>query len=817
MRRFIDLSNNSGGGGPITADARGWVNPAVASQSDPSIPNSLAAVEGDPEVCLISINAPITLDADMVLTKKVCFAQGAYIDTNGFNLIFQGEVISPPQFIFPNPTKPELHGNETVYMDWFADLLNPNAVYVMNLVIRYKLFPNGRLVLKAGSEMYLGNRLTIPKDNIIVDGVDFVAIPDMNDATGNNWTHGGVRVRGEIVFDPQPLLLGAPANAGDTQIILSSSTAPFTTPKFSRIRGENGADGIALWYEDIHIISYDPATRVATLAKPLQYSYQISYPGSAWPGISGTDWTLINHKEATLITNRISAGDTDIKVADSSIFQKGDAIVIESDVYMDQFYQYLPGRSNPLPIYAFHTYVEEVIDANTIRIAHQAPNNFLIDENDPPDITGLTAPSLRVVKLNLVKNSHIRDCSLRYVANNEKLTDHAFQLVLAEHCTISNSSVDGSGGQKGHGFSIREAIGCTVSNCSVKNPLYGDSGEGYGFSLYSCTDSTMKNVRAYGCRHAVLFFRNACYNIVDGIYAYDTAISAIDFHGGNSNHNVVKNGVIREGVKACNDLGFTTIYDTNNVYNKSAIKFGNNKHVHGDFNNVVENVVCKGYKNKYAFQMFLNQEYNTFTNIWYDPVTDQVSKGDPGTGTAYPLNIPISAGVEVNQNCDNNIVRNCTFWAFMVDVNLQATVYLVDPLPHGLTIVENCEFDFNYGFFVYVTIDSSFALDVLYSKMTQMYQMAYINTSNTTLKCHYRFMGNSVHTYTFYPTVWLVRAYSNLDVWLTNNYIPEHRLVRWTTANPVTITYGGNVLGNTSAPQVANTSTGAITQINNVF
>ena len=787
------------------------VDASLPDQINPNIDKTLASIDMG-RAPFIVICDEVTLNGDYTITKDIYFADCGMINLNGYKLTINGRIHGRKQQHFRNGI-PYINMESEIWLDWFFEtaIQDNNAAPKVNILIkRLGHGPNQEVNIYSQRELPLGTRISVERDNVNLIGLACVCVPDPNDNSGNNWTHGGIRIRGDYQWHPTVLTIAAPANAGDTQIYMGITGASLLVPNtFARIRGQNTADGIAMWFEDIQILSYDPITRLAQLAQPLEYSYLPVYPGSAYQGPNGTDITTVTIKLTRLVTDKPIENDTIINVADTSIYQVGDPVVLESEVFYDKLYQYKPPVKNSLPIFAFHTFIEEIIDGTRVRIAHQLPSDFPLDENGSTHYTQVTNPTLRLSRLKLIKNSHIKNCSIRYEADNERLTNNSFQLVLTQQCTMQDCYVDGTGGQKGHAFSLRQSIHSGALRCEAWKPKYGDAGEGYGFSFYSTTDCYVEEGQTTRCRHALLFFRNACYNTVRNCYFNDTAISDIDFHGGNCNRNLIDGITVNKGESACNADGFTTIYDTNDVYYKSVVKFGNPKHVHGDYKNVVRNVVAHGYINKYVIQAVNNGEFVPMTNLYLDPNTGQVNKN----GTGIALNVPFESAVENMQAEDDNVVEDCVFNNFMIGVYLSYTNYLVNPLDYGQFTVRNCTFRNCYAFWVYWDVPTAFSVDLIGNNIEGCYQGVYTD-ANTIPNTSYVNLHKNRFTYVTYPmfvdtNAAIIRTYGNIDYEVIGNVFPYYRIMKATKSGAQLVRHGANAVP--SLPILTNTA-GTVSQ-----
>lgn len=198
---------------------------------------------------------------------------------------------------------------------------------------------------------------------------------------------------------------------------------------------------------------------------------------------------------------------------------------------------------------------------------------------------------------------------------------------------------------KGHGFKQDKCFKCEVSDCMVGTPLYFDSGEGYGYTIYRSSCCSVVNSSTTGCRHDVLLFSGANNNLIANNRFTSTRISSLDLHGALEVENHFIGNVVVGG----------PLYTTDSS-SKCAIKCGNTTHVAGSHrNNFIGNFI-----------------------------------------TGYGSNVDatkLNKGIEWVMNAQDNIVKDCVFQDCEASIfytnytNSDDATYFVSS-----NVVDNCVF-----------------------------------------------------------------------------------------------------------------------------
>lgn len=334
------------------------------------------------------------------------------------------------------------------------------------------------------------------------------------------------------------------------------------------IRGMSDANGEAVEYQEATVAYVDTENNNITIEEPLEYSFKASYPsGDYEENFGAVDRSYITFLTFSSFASDGERGDTTIIVNDSSGFSNGDYIFLGDNK--------VPGDVAGDSANTFRHEVNKIINisGNAISLENAMSHNYE------------TAKDAYIIKINPVQNAGIKGARVNYKAEPAAFTINAFTIAYAKDCYIKDCQVENNGNytSKGHGFRIDRSINCSVENCSVLAPENVDASEGYGFTIYRANHNSISNCRAYGCRHSFLLFRGSCNNRFSNVFSINARISDIDFHGGDESFNTID--------------GFT-IVGGNQKYgsNLSAIKFGNEYHVTGCYNNIVRNGTVSNYK-----------------------------------------------------------------------------------------------------------------------------------------------------------------------------------------------------------------------------
>ncbi len=569
-----DWLRSGGTGGGVTSG--NVVDTTLLNQADPEAPKSIAYFQLNDPGADILIGGVCKFTQPMTITSDLVFSVDGKFDV--CDVILSNTVYAGKHNVFA--TVPSFsHYVGTFNLEWIKLDSEFSSTYSMNR-LKGKLL-GGKLLLSSIGDIELDNRVSIYDNNVTIDDVDFVAIA----RDGSSTTRGELRMYGSPMEDAtKPLgFLSEDASAGDTRLYITedSYNNAVTVDEFYRIRGENDVNCTAIHYQDFKVTAKDEedGKYYIDVSEALDYDYLVSYPDTDCT--NGTDWTTITEYVSSLTEAEVHEATVDIPVSSTDRFRVGDMVALYSDATIGEL---APTEFvNTIEVYRFFSKVVAIdADSDTVVIEHPTTCDYPL------------VGDMRLIVFKPVVNSHFNRCTMRYDAPSVDTLSMAFQASITEDCTINNIVVYGAGGLRGHGVSLRDSIRSSAHDIKVLNPMYGDSGQGYGASFYSCTASSITKLVTSGCRHSLLFFKNSCYNISSDIVSNNCGISDIDFHGANSNNNLVTDVIISGGQLACNSDGFTTVHG-DGAYRKSFIKFGNPKHIFGDSHNVVSDVVANGY------------------------------------------------------------------------------------------------------------------------------------------------------------------------------------------------------------------------------
>ncbi|HSA06137.1 MAG TPA: phage tail protein [Candidatus Gastranaerophilales bacterium] len=382
------------------------------------------------------------------------------------------------------------------------------------------------------------------------------------------------------------------------------------------IRGLSDGNGEAIEYQEATVSSVNIEENNITIEENLEYNFKASYPtGDYEENFGVVDRTYITFMTFTTLNADAQRADTSITVSNSSGFNLGDYIFFGDNK--------TPADITGSSTNTFRHEVNKIIDISGTTISLE---NALCHDYE-------TSYKAYIVKMNVVKNASIKGAKVNYNAEPDSFTINAFTIAYAKDCRITDCVVENEGDytSKGHGFRIDRAINCHTNNCAVYSPKYIEASEGYGFSFYRCNGCSHNNSYAKGCRHSFLTFRGASQNRFNDVISINCRKSDIDFHGGDEYANVVD--------------GFTII-GGNQKYgsNLEAIKFGNESHVAGSYNNIVRNGTVVDYKG-YGTGITPISENNIVENVTFRNIEQLIRCVDlslDGTLTA-----------------SNNIIKNC--------------------------------------------------------------------------------------------------------------------------------------------------------------
>ncbi|GEM_PF-2092944 len=399
------------------------------------------------------------------------------------------------------------------------------------------------------------------------------------------------------------------------------------------IRGLSDGNGRAIEYQECTVTAVSAGGNYIDVAEPLEYAFKIQYPnGDFYNNYGVVDYTFITITTFTKLTGNASRGATTIAVTSTSGFAVDDYVFFGDGKTPAA----IAGTSNN----TYRHEVNKIIAINSLTITLE---NALSHDYE-------TSYNAYIMKMNMAENASIDGAIVNYSAEPYEFTTNAFTIAYAKNCWISNCVVENKGTykSKGHGFRIDRAINCHTYNCAVYPPGFVDAAEGYGFTFYRCNHCSHTNAYARGCRHSFLFFRGASFNRFNNVTSIDCRKSDIDFHGGDEYGNIVD--------------GFTIVGgDSTQIVGTmiEAIKFGNESHVVGGYNNVVKNGIISDFKG-YGITFIPLSANNIVENVVFRNIDRFVRVVDS----------PASGSLTVN----DNVIRSCFVDSVVTDLgNIDST------------------------------------------------------------------------------------------------------------------------------------------------
>lgn len=380
--------------------------------------------------------------------------------------------------------------------------------------------------------------------------------------------NGRVRIFGELEEAPatnKPTLL-ADAPAGSTSISVNDTT-PFSVGDYIVIRGQHDASGGTLqrMFNVITAISGS----ILTLEDPLDDTYLMSYPTSAYPN----DATRVTRTTSSMLSASAARGDRTVTVASTASFAVGDWVQALDDT---NTHDSTGAVQTSDFVHREMTQVAEIVSGTQLRLTGAL--------HHPYD----TGQKARIAKILPVTRSRIEGAVVTWNSGVSQVSN-AFEIQYGVHCVISNCVAAGgpTGSWLNQAFRQSNSWGCTVENCTAYGPQDTSSGRGYGATLYGATACTVRGLHAISLRHSVLLFNGAADNLVTDCLSQDCRISDYDMHGADCVDNAVTD---------CIAIGGDSLpTDQPSGVRKAACKAGNPSHIEGDRYNTFSNITVINY------------------------------------------------------------------------------------------------------------------------------------------------------------------------------------------------------------------------------
>jgi len=548
---------------------------------------------------------------------------------------------------------------------------------------------------------------------------------------------GTVRVIGNLAVEPDAAILQEDVPAGATRIKIGlNDIGRFSVGDIIIIRGFTDISLYSYEHEVKRVIDIDTVNGYLYLDTPLENPYLSVYSNPEYEVMFGRpDRTYIYKVIFSYVDKNkfmsypYDVNLTRIPVLDSGKFSPGDLVRITSDLTQETLTGITPNKNRVV----FTT--AKVVDVDYV-------NNELILEK-PVDWWDVALPiiyypdaNVWVEKIEPVKNTYVFNMKVSWYTDSEHFRYHGLMFMYAENCGCFNLTVDGSNGMAGSGLRFETGYKNFADGVTIKNPKFGYGGAGYGITFYASSYCICRNFYVEGCRHGVLFFKSADFNLATDGEIRNFAISAIDFHGSCERNNVVRNVIIYSGDLACDSSGFTTV-QTGNYYTRSFVKFGNPRHTAGGASNRVINIVCYGseFKDEIICHVIAG-EYNRCNSIinvevygCRKGVVYEISDYNPNYLFGEDIPVRIS-GLEVYDIQDDLLNMDSQHTAMNIaGLELDATVY---SSPGGRVIVNGYT-----GIYGIKTLRLKYVnpkLDPLQKNLVYMYDSSAVENFNLTIE-----------------------------------------------------------------------------------
>jgi len=382
--------------------------------------------------------------------------------------------------------------------------------------------------------------------------------------------------RGE--FEGEPKLkakLAEDAESGDDFIILSDNpenmqASDFLVGDVVTLRGQNDLFGKALTKQVLHVESINVGLNKLTFAEELEFDFLVTYPGSDWVPDLTTGTTVALAAYAAFQAD-VSPGDMLVAVDATQLLSSGiavgDVVLVSTNETENAINSNAhTGGGSPYKNTA-RLEIKKIVAKGLATVTFDSP---LVDSYSTATFGGITL-------LSPITGSSFKGIRASYAEEQLSRNTHGIQIGYGYKCRIEDCEVDGSGGGKGNGIRVSHCLECEVVDSRVSNAAFIGSGEGYGFSAYTCDRNRFINCRAEGCRHNFLC-QKANHTLFTHCTSVNDGISGFDVHGVNS---------INTHFVGCQGYGGPLLAD--DATHKSIFRVGNTSHAVGDFGTVIEN------------------------------------------------------------------------------------------------------------------------------------------------------------------------------------------------------------------------------------
>lgn len=332
------------------------------------------------------------------------------------------------------------------------------------------------------------------------------------------------------------------------------------------VRGENDKNGKVI-EKQVTIVKEIVGDDCICSDEP-DYTFQPVYPDSEFEDDWTTGTTISISVYSAMTQNTVN---TDvIPVVDSTGFFAGDLVYISDSRTERDMMQTVP-PANLLSAANMEICRIAAVEGNNLRLERAIRREYL------------TTWAAGVVKMDAIKNSHIKLRNVSWNAPQPDRKAHGAAINYGWGCTVKVDDMQGRGGRKGIGVRVAYAYDCHVLDSKVYDAYSFLSAEGYGISLYYSTMCSIRNCNASGNRHNYLLQTVTSCDVFDN-NSNDDYISGIDLHGaGSVDCRIMRNRCSRSKSYA------------EGVTNGGAIRNGNTAHTIGDHRTVIADNYIEGY------------------------------------------------------------------------------------------------------------------------------------------------------------------------------------------------------------------------------
>lgn len=394
---------------------------------------------------------------------------------------------------------------------------------------------------------------------------------------------GQIRVQGTSNEVTPAFQLASSVSAGANQIVIIDSPSGIDITDFEvgtvfNIRGQNGVNGNALQVDKNRFVTaVDVNNKIVTFEPVLEFSYDPTYPGSAWVPSEAdpVDRTLINIVQAYPLTAVAAPGDTTVTVSteNSENFTVGDYCAL----FNNRIASDIAGSSTNL--IDRELFIVKSVDtgAGTIELQGRVRRGFNTEFG-------------YIEKLNLNEDVSIIGPSQLNIASADTVNrEPIIYFNGAVNCYCENWRLNNIGNTvspRGPIVRFEDALACSAHNIArlEDDESLATSGDLYGiiFALGS-KDCYVDGFLTSGCRHGFAFFQSTDCAVYNHLSIADL-INAGDCHGLNSYGSVISNFIYR------GHDGQTV--DANDTF---GITISNTFHNAGDFDVTITNGIISGF------------------------------------------------------------------------------------------------------------------------------------------------------------------------------------------------------------------------------